>query len=156
MVDCVERQLKQLEGCINSTFAPGTGDVRHSMVRFAEAKERALGALQALLLRPGSGDGANRPLHEYPACSWACFWPMTREARGDGSTLAGYCRQFLSCVCYARGGCWIPYVIAERLAFTGSLMLNSVLGDLRKLSPELGLPAEIPDNLKVDWWAMTS
>ena len=80
VVDCVERQLKQLEGCINSTFAPGTGDVRHSMVRFAAAKERALGALQALLLRPGSGDGANRPLHEYPACSWACFWWSSSQA----------------------------------------------------------------------------
>ena len=124
-------------------------------MRFADLKNQALGALQSLLANPGSGDGANRPFDQYPACSWACLWPMTREARGDASALVGYCKQFLSCVCYARGQCWLPYVIAERMAFTGALILHSALGDLRKLSPELTLPAELPDNLKADWWHMT-
>ena len=151
VVDYVEQQLRQLEGCINSTFATGTGDVRHSMVRFADLKNQALGDLLPLLSNPGTGEGANRSLDKYPASSWACLWPMTREARGDASALVGYCRQFLSCVCYARGQGWIPLVIAERFAFTGTLILNSALGDLRKLSPELRLPAELPDNLKHDW-----
>ena len=69
--------------------------------------------------------------------------------------LVGYCRQYLSCVGYLRGQCWLPYAIAERLAFTGALILHSALADLRKLSPELGLPARLPDNLKVSWWELT-
>ena len=145
----MERQLKQLEGCINYHFADGTGDVRESMVKFHAAKCNALGALQALLDRPGSGDGATRPLHEHPACSWAVFWPTTREARGDFSSLVGYNRHFLSCACHARNECWLPYAIVERMVLTGTLILNSVLGDLRKLSPELNVPAELPDNLQV-------
>ena len=90
MVDYVEKQLNQLEGCINSTFANGIGDPKESMLRFADLKNRALRDLQTLLASPGSGDGPNRPLDQYPAASWAVTWPLTSPARGDASVLVGY------------------------------------------------------------------
>ena len=58
-------------------------------------------------------------------------------------------------LCYLRGECWLPYAIAERLTFTGALILISALADLRKLSPELALPAVLPDNLRASWWELT-
>ena len=61
----------------------------------------------------------------------------------------------MSCVGYLRGQFWLPYVIAERLAFTGALILHSALADLRKLSPELGLLARLPDHQKISWWELT-
>jgi len=80
VVDYVEKQLDQLEGCINSTFANGTGDPKESMLRFADLKSHALRDLQSLLASPGSGDGSNRLLDQYPAASWACTWPLTSQA----------------------------------------------------------------------------
>ena len=85
MVDYVEKQLNQLEGCIKSTFANGTGDPKESMLKFADFKSRALRDVQTLLASPGSGDGSNRPLDQYPAGSWAVTWPLTSPARGDAS-----------------------------------------------------------------------
>jgi hypothetical protein len=35
---------------------------------------------------------------------------------------------------------------------TGVLVLNSALGDSRKLSPGRNLPTELPDNNKTSWW----
>ena len=154
VVDFVERQLDQLEGCINATFAEGTGDPRVSMMKFADLKNKATGILQSLLENPGSGDGSDRPLGEHPVGTWVCSWPLDRKARGDASTLVGYFRHFLSSVCYTRNQCWIPYVIVDRLVHTGQLILNSALADMRKLSPGLDLPTVLPDNLKASWWGL--
>ena len=141
MVDFVEQQLDQLEGCINATFAEGTGDPRVSMMKFADLKHKASGILQSLLENPGSGDGSDRPLGGHPVGTCVCSWPLDRKARGDASTLVGYFRHFLPSVCYTRNQCWIPYAIVDRLVHTGQLILNSALADMRKLSPGLDLPS---------------
>ena len=93
MVDVAERQILQLEGCINATFAEGSGDVRECMAKFKRLKDEAQGVLHSLLENPGSGDGSDRALNLYPGCSWAVVWLATSEARGDASSFVGYYRQ---------------------------------------------------------------
>ena len=154
VIDFVERQLDQLDGCINATFAEGTGDPRVSMMKFADLKKKATGILQSLLENPGSGDGSDRPFGEHPVGTWVCSWPLDRKARGDASTLVGYFRHFLSSVCYTRNQCWIPYVIVDRLVHTGQLILNSALADMRKLSPGLDLPTVLPNNMRASFWGL--
>ena len=115
-------------GCINSTFADGSGTVEERMALYKRRKDEAQGVLHALFMNPGTGDGSDRPLDDHPACTWACVWPLTPEARGDASALCGYHRQYLSVVCHTRGELWLPYVMLERMLGTGVMILNSALG----------------------------
>jgi len=122
------------------------------MLRFQEAKKEAQRVLHSWLQNPGTVNDAVRPEDAYPASSFFVLWPLTPEARGDGSTVVPYHRQFLSGICYSRGDVWIPLVMLERIIMSAILVLQSTLEDMRKLSPELYLPEILPDSHMTSWW----
>ena len=99
LTDVVNAQIDQYEACIKTCWdEEGTPDVRVRMLRFQQAKNDAQTALHAWLENPGSVDASERPSDAYPASSFFVLWPLTPEARGDGSTVVPYtgssCREF--------------------------------------------------------------